>query len=210
MGFANWWDETVVPRVIKYGCGTERMMKMRRDIIPSAQGRVFELGCGAGANQVLLAPGKVSSFTAIEPSPKLRDYARAAAAKLGLDADIGHGHGEAIPYADESFDTVICTFTLCSVCDQGRSLSELRRILKPGGLFLFAEHGRAPDARIFRRQQRIEPVWKKLFGNCHLTRPVSEAIEQAGFAVEPVGRGYRDDKPGIIGWMEWGSAVKLG
>lgn len=210
MGIGSWWDETVVPRIVKYGCGTERMMPMRRDIIPSARGHVFELGCGAGANQHLLQTGAIASFSAIEPSPKLRDYARAAAAKQGLDADIRDGEGEAIPFADQSFDTVICTFTLCSVHDHGRTLSELRRVLKPGGLLLYAEHGRAPDPHILRRQLRIEPVWKRLFGNCHLTRPVSEAIEQTGFAVEPIGRGYRDNTPGFLGWMEWGQAIRHG
>ena len=210
MGFGNWWDQTVVPRIVKYGCGVESITELRRDIIPAARGDVFELGCGAGANQALLLPGAITSFSAIEPSPKLRDYARAAAAKQGIAADIRDGQGEAIPYADESFDTVICTFTLCSVCDQGRTLSELRRVLKPGGLLLYAEHGRSPDPHILRRQQRIEPVWKRLFGNCHLTRPISEAIEQAGFAVEPIGRGYRDDKPSMVGWMEWGKAARRG
>jgi ubiquinone/menaquinone biosynthesis C-methylase UbiE len=210
MGFGNWWDQTVVPRIVKFGCANEDMMVLRRDVVPQAQGRVFELGCGGGINQRLYDPARVSSFTGLDPSGKLLDYARKEAAKKGWDADIRQGYGEAIPFADESFDTVVCTFTMCSVNDQARSLAELRRVLKPGGTFLYAEHGRAPDARIARRQERIDPLWRRVFGNCHLSRPVTSAIERAGFAATPVGRRYMKDKPSLVGWLEWGAAVKVG
>jgi ubiquinone/menaquinone biosynthesis C-methylase UbiE len=210
MGFGNWWDQTVVPRIVKFGCANEDMMVLRRDVVPQAQGRVFELGCGGGINQQLYDPARVTSFTGLDPSGKLLDYAREAAAKKGWQADIRQGYGEAIPFADDSFDTVVCTFTMCSVNDQARALSELRRVLKPGGTFLYAEHGRAPDAKIARRQERIDPLWKRVFGNCHLSRPVTSAIERAGFAATPVGQRYMKDKPSIVGWLEWGVAVKAG
>ncbi len=209
MGFSTWWEDAVVARAIKYGCGSEKIMALRDEVIPLAKGRVFELGCGAGANQPLYDPRKVTSFTAIEPSGKLLGYAREAAAVKGWDADIRYGVGENIPFPDESFDTVVCTFTMCSVHDHARSLSEMRRILKPGGMFLFAEHGRAPDARIARWQERIDPVWRRLFGNCHLSRPVAAAMEKAGFTVTPIAQQYRDG-PRIVSWMEWGSAIKPG
>lgn len=210
MGFGDWWDQVVVSRIVKVGCGSEHIMELRNDVVPLASGRVFELGCGAGANQKLYDPRKITSFSAIEPSPKLLEFAREEAARKGWEADIRAGVGEEIPFGDESFDTVVCTFTMCSVHDHSRSLAELRRILRPGGLFIYAEHGRAPDPEVVKWQERIEPVWKRVMGNCHLTRPVTAAIERAGFAATPVAQRYMSPGPRFAGWMEWGTAVKTG
>lgn len=208
MGLRNWWDETVVPRVVCCGCAMENIMELRRDVVPLAQGRVFELGCGGGINQALYDPARVTGFSGLDPNVRLLDYAREEADKKGWAADIRQGYGEAIPFADDSFDTVVCTFTMCSVNDQTRSLAELRRVLKPGGTFLYAEHGRAPDEALARWQERIDPVWSRLFGNCHLSRPVTSAIERAGFSVQPMGRAYSEGGFKLAGWMEWGVAVK--
>lgn len=209
MGVGKWWDEAVVPHIVRWGCGMESIMALRRDVIPLAKGRVFELGCGGGLNQPLYDASAISSFSGLDPSGKLTAFARFEAARKGWEADIRQGFGEDVPYDDESFDTVVCTFTLCSVNDHARVLSELRRVLKPGGTFLFAEHGRSPDTGVARWQERIDPVWSRLFGNCHLSRPVMSAIERAGFVVTPTGRGYGDG-PRFSSWMEWGSAVKAG
>ena len=139
MGLARWWDETVVPRIIRCGCAQAPIMEIRKDVVPLASGRVLELGCGGGINQQLYDPARIEDFAGLDPSGKGLDYARAAAEEKGWSADIRQGVAEDIPFADESFDTVVCTFTLCSVHDHGRSLSELRRVLRPGGkLFLTA------------------------------------------------------------------------
>lgn len=208
MGFSAWWDDAVVSRIVRCGCATESIMEIRRDVVPQAQGRVFELGCGGGINQQLYDPALVTSFTGLDPGGKLLEYARAEAAKKGWEADIRQGYGEAIPFADENFDTVVCTFTLCSVTYHARTLAELRRVLKPGGAFIYAEHGRAPDAGVARWQERIDPLWSRIFGNCHLSRPVTSAIDQAGFAATPVAQKYSSAGPRFAGWMEWGTAVK--
>jgi ubiquinone/menaquinone biosynthesis C-methylase UbiE len=210
MGIANWWDQTVVPRIIRFGCAQEPIMELRREVVPLASGRVFELGCGGGINQQLYDPARVRSFTGLDPSGKLLDFAREAAAKKGWQVDIRQGFGEAIPFDDASFDTVVCTFTLCSVGDHRQTLAELRRVLRPGGTLLYAEHGRSPDARVARWQERIDPLWSKLLGNCHLSRPVTPAIEAAGFSATPAGRCYMKPGPRFAGWMEWGRAVRAG
>ncbi|MEC7889877.1 MAG: class I SAM-dependent methyltransferase, partial [Pseudomonadota bacterium] len=121
---------------------------------------------------------------------------------------IRQGVGEDIPFPDGSFDTVVCTYTLCSVDDPTSVLSELRRILAQNGRLLFLEHGRAPDAAVARWQELIEPVWKPLAGGCHLTRPIGSALRAAGFAVEPLGQAYLKKAPKVMGWMEWGVARK--
>jgi ubiquinone/menaquinone biosynthesis C-methylase UbiE len=185
-------------------------MKRRAAVVPRAQGDVFELGCGGGINQEFYDAGAISSYAGIDPHEGLLDTARAAARKKGWPADIRAGRGEAIPFNDNSFDSCVCTFTLCSVEDPARVLSELRRILRPGGQALFLEHGRAPDAGVAKWQERIEPVWKPMAGGCHLTRPITSALAASGFEVEPMGEGYTPGAPRFAGWMEWGAAIKPG
>jgi ubiquinone/menaquinone biosynthesis C-methylase UbiE len=210
MGFANWYDEHVVPRIIKCACSGPAIMHLREKVVPLAAGAVFEIGCGGGINQQLYDPGQITSYAGIDPSAKGLEYARGEASRKGWQADIRQGFGEDIPFADASFDTVVCTFTLCSVANQPQTLRELRRILKPGGRLLYAEHGRAPDAEVLRWQERIEPLWKKVAGDCHLTRPVTAAIAASGFETRESGERYAPKTPRFAGWMEWGAAVKTG
>lgn len=210
MPIKAWYDAHIMPRVITMACGQRAIEKRRRQVIPLAQGRVFELGCGGGLNQALYDGAKVTSFSGIDPHSKLLDGARERAKARGWEHDIREGRGEDIPFADSSFDTVVCTYTLCSVDDPVRVLEELRRILRPGGVLLFLEHGRAPDPEIARWQERIEPVWKPLAGGCHLTRPIGAALRGAGFDVEPIGQAYLPKAPKVMGWMEWGVARRVG
>jgi ubiquinone/menaquinone biosynthesis C-methylase UbiE len=208
MGFASWYDEHIVPRFIKCACSSPEIMKLRDEVVPLASGDVFEIGCGGGINQALYDPARITSYSGMDPSAKGLDYARAEATRKGWNADIRQGVGEAIPFGDEQFDCVVCTFTLCSVQDQPQVLTELRRILRPGGRVLFAEHGRAPDASVAKWQDRIDPLWSKVSGGCHITRPVISALKQGGFAVDPIGTRYAPKVPRFAGWMEWGEARK--
>lgn len=208
MGIANWYDEHIVPRFIKCACSSPAIMKLREKVVPLAEGDVFEIGCGGGINQTLYDGSRIASYSGLDPSGKGLEYAKAEAQRRGWRADIRQGFGEQIPFADGRFDAVVCTFTLCSVDSQERTLAELRRILKPGGRLLYAEHGRAPDAGVRKWQDRIEPVWKRLAGGCHLSRPVTSAIAAAGFTVRDEGERYAPKTPRWAGWMEWGVAVK--
>lgn len=208
MGMRAWYDRHIMPRLITVACGQEGIEKRRKQVVPLATGRVFELGCGGGLNQALYDPAQITSFSGIDPHEKLLDGARARAREKGWQADIRQGVGEDIPFASGSFDTVVCTYTLCSVDDPGAVLAEMWRILAPGGKLLFLEHGRAPDAGVARWQERVEPVWKPLAGGCHLTRPIGASLRGAGFAVEPLGQAYLEKTPKVLGWMEWGVARK--
>ncbi|WP_336986367.1 class I SAM-dependent methyltransferase [Altererythrobacter aquiaggeris] len=210
MGLAGWWDRHAVPRVIRIACGAPQIMKLRSFVVPMASGRVFELGCGGGINQAFYDSNAVTHFAGIDPGGKLPEYAKAAAVAKGWEADIRDGVGEDIPFGNDIFDSVVCTFTLCSVQDQAQVLREMRRILKPGGQLLFLEHGRAPDAKVAKWQNRIEPFWKPVAGGCHLTRPVTSAVAAGGFQVEPMGAKYVPKTPRPVGWMEWGRAIKTG
>lgn len=181
-------------------------MKLRSKVVPLAAGEVLELGCGGGINMEFYDPARVTRLTGIDPSPKLLEMTRAAAAACGIDARIEGGVGEMMPFADASFDTVVTTFTLCSVQDPAAVLAEIRRVLRPGGTALFLEHGRAPDTDVARWQRRIEPLWKRIGGNCHLTRPVCDTYRAAGFAVDRMGTGYMPKSPKPMAWVEYGTA----
>ena len=203
---ASWWERHGVPRLIKCACSQGQIMKVRSKVVPHASGDVLELGCGGGINMEFYNPARVTSFTGLDPSPELLAMSRAAAQARGMAADIQGGVGEAMPFASDRFDTVVTTFTLCSVADQAAVLAEIRRVLKPGGTALFLEHGAAPDAGVAKWQRRFEPVWKRIGGNCHLTRPISGAYAQAGFAVDRQAAAYIPKTPRPFGWYEYGAA----
>lgn len=208
MGLKTFYEEAILSRLIRCACADPKIMGLRAELVPLAEGSVFELGVGGGLNQPFYDPQRVTGFAGIDPGANLLDSAKRAAREKGWESDIRPGRGESIPFADGSFDTVVSTFTLCSVDDQRQVLSELRRILRPGGRFLYLEHGQAPDAAPARWQRIIEPAWKRMMGNCHLTRPVTSAIAEAGFATQPTGQRYLDKMPRWVGWMEWGVATK--
>jgi len=210
MGLADWYEAHLMPRLIKCACGTGQVMKRRAAIVPLASGDVFELGCGGGINHEFFNKNAITSYSGIDPHDGLLESTKEAAEAKGWPADLRQGVGEDIPFVSNSFDTVVCTFTLCSVNDPARVLSEMQRILRPGGKALFLEHGRAPDPDVAKWQDRIEPVWKRLAGNCHLTRPIGSAFRGAGFEVEPLGQGYMPKAPKFAMWNEWGVARKPG
>jgi len=203
---SSWWERHGVPRLIKCACSQGQIMKLRSEVVPQAAGDVLELGCGGGINMEFYEPARITGFSGLDPSPELLAMSRAAAKARGIEADIRGGIGEAMSFESDRFDTVVTTFTLCSVADQAAVLAEIRRVLKPGGTALFLEHGAAPDCGVAKWQRRIEPLWKRIGGNCHLTRPISKAYAGAGFAVERRGARYMPRTPRPFGWVEYGAA----
>jgi SAM-dependent methyltransferase len=203
---SSFWDKHVVPRLIGCACRQPGIMKSRAKIIPQASGDVLELGCGGAANLQFYDWYKIRSLSGIDPSAELLERANAELTQQGRRANFITGIAEALPYESASFDTIVTTFTLCSVQDQKAALAEARRVLKPGGKLLFAEHGLAPDAAPAKWQERIEPAWKHIAGGCHLTRPVTSAISAAGFATDATQGQYMKRTPRWLGWVEWGEA----
>lgn len=202
----GWWDRVVATRVIRCGCRRPGMMAARQHVLPLARGDVFEVGCGDGINLPLLDKSRVRSFCGIDPSAELLESARAVAAVQELATELRQACGEEIPWPDASFDTVLTTFTLCSVNDPAAVMRELRRVLRPGGAILFLEHGLAPDPSVQKWQRRIDPVSKLLLGNCHMSREVSGSFRRAGFETECRGSHYIPELPRYAGWIEWGEA----
>ncbi len=202
---SNWWDRNVVPRLIGCACTQPEVMHDRAKVVPFASGDVLELGCGA-PNLDFYNRNNVRSLSGVDPSAELLTRAKLALESKGMTANFIPGIAEALPFANNSFDCVVTTFTLCSVQDPQAALSEAKRVLKPGGRLLFVEHGRAPDTDAAAWQRRIEPVWKRIAGGCHLTRPVTQAISDAGFVCNAPQGHYMKRTPKWLGWVEWGEA----
>jgi SAM-dependent methyltransferase len=203
---ASLYDRFVLPRLLACSCSAPPVMKQRAKVVPLAAGRVLELGIGLGLNLGFYDAEKVTSVTGVDPAAPLRAAAMAAPRDPRLEVTVEDGTAEALPFEDRSFDCVVCTFTLCSVQGPGAALAEARRVLKPGGRFLFCEHGLAPDPGVAKWQRRIEPVWKVIAGGCHLTRPVTSAVAAAGFKVARHDSMYLPRAPRFAGWCEWGEA----
>lgn len=207
----NPWEKYVVPNLISCACASKPMMKQREKVIPHAEGKVLEIGCGSGTNFTYYDPDKVEHLYALEPSEGMLKKARRTAGALGYGNNIEflETGAESVPLEDHSIDTVVYTFVLCTIPDWKGALQETRRLLKPGGKIIFSEHGLAPDEGVAKWQRRVEPVWKPLAGGCHLTRDTKKMLEEAGFELKDAETMYLPGTPKIAGFCSWGTAVPV-
>jgi SAM-dependent methyltransferase len=201
MGF---YRSVVLPRLCDLAMRNRLFEPYRRRVIGEAQGRVLEIGAGSGLNLRLYPPG-VNEVLALEPDPKLIAMAQRQAAKLSRRIRFLEASAEDIPLADESVDTVVTTWTMCSIPDVARALKEMRRVLRPGGRLLFVEHGLSPDKGVCAWQNRLTPAWRCIAGGCHLNRPIAELVKGAGFALDELETGYAPG-PKIMTYLYEGAA----
>jgi ubiquinone/menaquinone biosynthesis C-methylase UbiE len=204
MGF---YSRHVMPAIVACGCSLPPITRLRRSLVPQAHGVVLELGLGSGLNLPFYDPDKVSQVFALEPEAAMLAKARRRVATASAPVTVLAERAEAVSLGAGSVDTVLVTFALCTIPDVAAALAEARRVLRPAGRLLFCEHGRAPDAAVFRRQAKIEPTWKKLFGGCHLTRDIPALVEGAGFAIDQLEASYMGGRPSIGGYVFRGSAT---
>jgi ubiquinone/menaquinone biosynthesis C-methylase UbiE len=175
------YDQYIVPALIRLVCSNRRFNEMRRSLVPHAEGVVLEIGLGSGLNLPYYNASKVKRIVALEPSTQLRRSAQQRIEHSMIPVEVSADGAESIALANHSIDSIVTTFTLCSIAEIQQALSEMRRVLKPDGNLLFCEHGRAPDAEIQRWQDRLNPYWKKMAGGCHLNRDIDQLITNAGF-----------------------------
>ncbi|MBN1238301.1 MAG: class I SAM-dependent methyltransferase [Gammaproteobacteria bacterium] len=198
------YDTRILPVLIHAAMRQQNLTAYRRRVAAEAFGDVVEIGVGSGLNFPFYTAA-VKRVIGIDPSAGLLRRAARAAEGCSFRVDLLQASAEALPLADRSADTVVTTWSLCSVPDVGRALSDMRRVLRPSGRLLFVEHGRSADAAVVRWQDRLTPAWKRVAGGCHLNRSMAELIEAAGFAVDRLETGYmKGPKP--MTFMYEGSA----
>ena len=201
MGF---YQEQLLPWLVHLSMRQRRLAPYRSRVVSSATGRVLEVGIGSGLNLPFYG-NTVAEIIGLEPSPKLLDMANAAARKSQIPLRLIEGTAEAIPIDDRSIDAVVTTWTMCSIPEIQSALHEVRRVLRPGGRLLFVEHGRAPESSVRWWQDHLTPAWKYLSGGCHLNRAIEELVENAGFRIERLDKGYVQG-PKLMTFMYEGSA----
>ena len=186
----RFYDEKILPHLIDFACGMGQVMKTRAQVVPQASGRVLEIGIGTGLNLAFYDRSRVERLVGVDPAEEMHALARRRSLRAGLPVELVPVTAERLPLPSGSIDCVVCTFTLCSIPDVLAALREMRRVLKPGGEFLFCEHGLAPDAGVRAWQHRLTPIWKPLAGGCHLDRDIPALIEAGGFQVRELSREY--------------------
>lgn len=189
MGF---YENRILPHLINLACSAEAIEKERQMVVPLAEGRVLEVGMGPALNLPFYDQDKIELVWGLEPSEGMRRKARKNLAVTPIDVRWLDLPSEEIPLEDDCADTVLLTYTLCSIGDWLKALNEMRRVLKPGGKLIFCEHGEAPDENVRRWQERLNPVWKKVSGGCNLNRNIPECITQGGFNIREIEAGYSE------------------
>ena len=184
----SFYQERVLPHLVHLSMRQATFEPYRQRVVTAASGRVLEIGVGSGLNLPLYQ--SPTHVIGLDPSTTLLAMARARAAGRMTSFEFLQGTAEAIPLPDQSMDTVVSTWTLCSIPDVTRALNEVRRVLRGDGLLLFAEHGRSPEPRVVRWQDRLTPLWKRISGGCHLNRPIDQLVRSSGFRVEHLRTGY--------------------
>lgn len=177
------YQRHVLPRLLHLTMRQKQLLPFRRRVIGAAEGRVLEVGIGSGINLPLYGPS-VRTVIGLDPSPELLRMARDRAASAPVPVELLEASAEAVPLEAASIDTVVTTWTLCTIPDAHRALAELRRVLKPGGTLLFVEHGRAPEPGVAHWQDRLDPIWRRIAGGCHLNRKIDDLIAGSGFRID--------------------------
>jgi ubiquinone/menaquinone biosynthesis C-methylase UbiE len=180
----------VLPRFIDLSMRNKETARVRGEWVPHARGVVLEIGIGSGLNLPFYS-GDVSRIYGVEPSPELQKLARKRSVGKAIQVEfLSQSAEELLPVPDQSVDTVVITWTLCSIADPGSALRQMKRVLKPTGRLIFVEHGRAPDSGVAAWQDRLTPAWKRIGGGCHLNRKIDALLLEAGFAIDELRTNY--------------------
>jgi ubiquinone/menaquinone biosynthesis C-methylase UbiE len=198
------YQDRIVPALIDLSMRNKRLRPFRERVVGAAEGRVLEIGTGSGLNLPFYR-GRTREIFGLEPSARLLARAQVTAPRMQIPVRLLEGRAECIPLADASIDTIVMTWTGCSIPQIGSALREMRRVLKAGGRLLFVEHGRAPEPLVARWQDRLDPFWRRLSGGCHLNRKIDDLLRDAGFGIDRLETGYISG-PRIVTFLYEGAA----
>lgn len=204
MGF---YDKYILPHFLNCACGSKPINYQREKVVPMAEGLVLEIGIGSGLNIPFYESARVTKLYGLDPSPELNELAKKVAVAHQIPVEFILAGAESIPLPDDHVDTIMVTYTLCTIPDVSAANREMRRVLKPGGRMIFCEHGVAPDKNVAIWQDRINPLWGKLAGGCNLNRDIPGLITEAGFSIQSMEQMYLPGTPKFAGYNYWGTAV---
>jgi ubiquinone/menaquinone biosynthesis C-methylase UbiE len=204
----SFYDKYILPKFLNCACGTKPINYQRDKIVPLAKGIVLDIGIGSGLNIPFYNKSNIDHLYGLDPSEELLKIAKPLAKKNELEIEFLQCGAEAIPLPDQSIDTVLITYTMCTIPDIKLSNSEIMRVLKPEGQLLFCEHGLAPDKNIAKWQRRINPIWSKIAGGCNLNRDIPKLITSSGFKISNMEEMYLPSTPKFAGYNYWGVAKK--
>jgi ubiquinone/menaquinone biosynthesis C-methylase UbiE len=202
----GWYGEHVLPRIVDTLCNMKVARPQRQRVCQGLAGEVVEIGFGSGLN-IPFYPPAVTRVAAIEPADVGWKLAEQRVGATTIPVERSGLDGQALPFPDDSFDAALSTWTMCTIPDVEAALRELRRVLKPGGELHFVEHGLAPDENVRRWQHRLDPLQQRVFGGCHLTRPIVDLVRGAGFTIRELDTYYEEGSPKVLGANSLGVAV---
>jgi|TARA_B100000530_G_scaffold107110_1_gene66463 ubiquinone/menaquinone biosynthesis C-methylase UbiE len=201
------YDKYVLPKFLNCACGSKPVARQRKKVVPLAEGKVLEVGIGSGLNLPFYDKSKIDELWGLDPSEELSEMARKVADSEQMEVNFISSGAEEISLPDDHFDSVLVTYTMCTIPEVIRANGEIRRVLKNGGKMIFCEHGEAPDENIRKWQKRINPIWGKFAGGCNINRKIPSLIEDSGFDIIELEEMYLPSTPKIAGYNYWGYAV---
>ena len=204
----NLYNKYILPKFLNCACGSKPINYQRQKVVPLAKGKVLDIGIGSGLNIPFYNSEKIDKVIGIDPSHELIELAKELANDSKASIDFVIGSAESIPYPDNFFDTVLVTYTMCTIPNVAIANKEMWRVLKDDGRLIFCEHGLAPDKKISKWQNRIDPFWGKIAGGCHLNRDIQKLITDAGFSFESLDKMYIPSTPKFAGYNYWGVSKK--
>ena len=202
------YNKYILPKFINCACGSKPINYQRDKLIPYAKGVVLDIGIGSGLNIPFYNKSNINYLYGLDPSPELLEIAKKVAKTNKLEIEFLECGAESIPLPNNSIDTIVITYTMCTIPDISLSSAEMLRVLKPNGRLLFCEHGLAPDERVAKWQKIINPVWNKIAGGCNLNRDIPKLIESSGLKILEIEEMYLPSTPKFAGYNYWGVAEK--
>ena len=202
------YNKYILPKFINCACGSKPINYQRDKLVPYAKGVVLDIGIGSGLNIPFYNKSNINYLYGLDPSPELLEIAKKVAKTNKLEIEFLECGAESIPLPNNSIDTIVITYTMCTIPDISLSSAEMLRVLKPNGRLLFCEHGLAPDKRVAKWQKIINPVWNKIAGGCNLNRDIPRLIKSSGLKISEIEEMYLPSTPKFAGYNYWGVAEK--